>query len=105
MTGTKINKRAQNKARDERLNQISAALADERARFNAAIYERGIEVVMDTAFGPYVVKSVDGRHDYHTYPATGRRDEYSRRTFCGCNDGCWADLLRQAGVERNPMAS
>lgn len=71
---------------------MMAASADERIRFNRAI-ANGARVILPTAFGPYRVTSVGQDWWYQTD---------ALRSFAGCNDGCWADLLAQAGVARNP---
>ena len=79
------------------------AAADERARFNAAL-ERGAVVIITTFAGRYVVTSVDDNFWYHSYPeGSSPRDWAGKRSWAGCNDGKWEDMLKQAGVERNPL--
>lgn len=94
--------RAQNKARDERLARFQEALTTERAMFNSMV-DLGRRVVLETAFGPYVVKFVDRDHWYHTLPVAHEGDSLASvyaRSFAGCNDGTWARLLESAGVAR-----
>ena len=78
--------------------EMLAAAASERMAFNAAVAGRAQKPVLETAFGPYEVLSVDRNWDYRCRRAgaTGAAD----RTFCGCNDGAWARLMEQAGVAR-----
>jgi hypothetical protein len=86
--------RREREQRDRRLAAISEALADERRRFNEAVARVAL-ATLRTAFGPYVVKFVNADHWYACYPVGGRPDDhFSGRSFAGCNDGAWEDLLR-----------
>ena len=87
---------------DERFQQVLAATADERARFNAAL-AAGKTATLETAFGPHEVTAVDDNFWYTTYPAGRTRDQFSRRSFAGCNDGSWDGLLEQVGESRNDL--
>jgi hypothetical protein len=93
---------AERRRERERLAQVQAALADEVSRFNQAV-SAGAEVVLNTAFGPYVVGYASRDLDITCYPAGRPRDSWHQRTFMLANDGRWSDLLRQAGVERHPL--
>lgn len=94
--------RAANKAKEARMAQIMEALADEKARFNHEIAS-GTTIILQTTFGPYTVDGVDQDFWYHTHIAGEERHNLNSRSFAGCNDGKWADLLRQAGVTRHPL--
>lgn len=86
----------------KRAKLVAAAVQDETQRLNQAL-ESGALVILKTAFGPYVLEYVSVDLWYHTHPAGQRRDNFNHRSFAGCNDGTWANLLKQAGVERNPL--
>lgn len=75
---------------------------DERARFNAAI-QNGAVVKLHTFSGEYVVDYVNEDWWYITHDATQPRGMFNQHHWCGCNDSKWADLMRQAGVERNAL--
>ena len=94
--------RAANKEKEARMAQIMKALTYEISELNVAI-NKGKEVILPTAFGSYVVDGVDGNHWYYTHPQGTNRSEFNSRSFAGCNDGKWADLLQQAGVTRHPL--
>lgn len=89
---------------------ISAAAADELSRFNGALaqlaHDTGVNYpVLHTAFGDYSVVHVSSDWWYSCVLAghDPRNVSYlDRRSFVGCNDGTWADLLRQVGVSRHP---
>lgn len=89
---------ADRQAARERAVQVREAAAEERARFNRAT-GAGARVVIPTAFGPYRVIRVREDWWYVCEPATGGET----RTFAGCNDGTWSDMLEQARVERAPL--
>ena len=77
---------------------LRLALQDERIRFNQAIRD-GAKPILYKEIGSFraqafTVTGVDHCHYYQTL---------DRRQFGGCNDVEWADLLEQAGVERNPI--
>ena len=89
-------------ALDSRFAQVSAACADEISRFNAAV-AAGAVAILPTFAGPYRISQM--RSDFW---AIGYKPEYFgqymyQSSWCMCNDGAWADLLRQAGVERHPL--
>jgi hypothetical protein len=86
----------------ERSRAVSAAVEAEHVIFNAKVFQ-GAEAILHTAFGPYVVASVDRQWNYRTYPVGRGRNWLDQRTFAGCNNDKWADLLRQVGVERHPL--
>lgn len=100
-------KKAEQKAADERLVKVMEAAKDERIRFNIAVNALHKRAVLNTAFGKYVVNSVDADFWYHTNPlrADGMVETCygSERAFCGCNDGRWDDLMKQVGEPRNPL--
>lgn len=96
-------KLAERKAAQVRSEAVKAAVADEMTRFNAALAD-GKTAILPTAFGPYRVQSVNSEWWYCCYPAESKSNNWlSQRSFAGCNDGDWADLLAQVGVARNPF--
>ena len=92
---------ARTRRADPDFQALLAATADERTRFNAAL-ANGATATLPTAFGPYTVDGVDADWWYHCHPASANQNWANARSFAGCNDGAWADLLAQAGVARNP---
>ena len=99
---TPAQKAAATRARNTRLAQVKAALTDERYRFNLAL-SQGVKVILKTCFGDYQLIAVDPDHWYTTCRPNNSGDAWGHRSFCGCNDGAWADLLRQANVTRHPL--
>jgi len=95
-------RREANKARDERARQVREAMIDERDRFNAKVLT-GTVAILQTAFGPFQVTSVNQDFWFSSHPAGQTRSEWNRRSFAGCNNGSWADLLRQVGEARHPL--
>lgn len=83
----------------KRLQAVFAAAADERRRMNEALHN-GAAVVIRTFCGEYRVTAVSDDWWYSSLPVSGSRDS---RSWCGCNDGQWADMMRQAGIDRNPL--
>ena len=83
----------------ERHQLMMAAARDERSRFNAALAS-GKMATLQTAFGPFEVTAVDDNFWFTTFPEGRGRDQFSRRSFAGCNDGSWWDLLEQVGEPR-----
>jgi hypothetical protein len=86
----------------ERMRLLRAAVTDEMVRFNDALID-GATVVLTTFSGRYVVGCVTPDWMYVTHPEGQPRTLLNRSSWAGCNDGTWADLLRQAGVPRNPL--
>jgi len=85
-----------------RMAAVSAALMDEIQRFLAAV-RAGAQPMLQTAFGPYVVTSINKMLEATAHPSGKRADWANTRTFHLANDARWADLLRQVGVARNPL--
>lgn len=77
----------------DRFAKVMVACEEERRRFREAI-AKGAKPILKTAFGPYTVTGVSEEWWYST--AEGR-------SFCGCNDGSWSKLMKQAGVARHPL--
>ena len=73
----------------------NAAALDERKRMNAALAAGAVVYVKTCA---YRLVSVTNDWWYITAPVDGG----SERSWAGCNDGDWRDMMRQAGLERNP---
>lgn len=92
---------AERKAQEERRRQVREALTDEIKRFNAALADR--EIILPTAFGPYVVQFVTYDLDVGCHPQGQRRDPFNARTFLLANDERWHRLLAEAGVARHPL--
>jgi hypothetical protein len=95
-------KLAETKARRQRDEAVTAACHDEIDRFCEAL-RGGARAILDTFAGPYRVDGMSYEFWYYSHTAGERRNDYNTRSWCGCNDGTWAGLLRQAGVERNPL--
>lgn len=91
-------KQAKKLARKARSEAVTAACADEMARFNAAV-RNGAVARLTTHCGTYDVAMVRADWFYIT-PKANAGFGFS---WAGCNDGVWADLMRQAGVTRNPL--
>ena len=83
----------------ERHQKMMDAARDERTRFNAALAS-GKTATLQTAFGPFEVTAVDDNFWFTTFPKGRARDQFSQRSFAGCNDGSWHDLLEQVGEAR-----
>ena len=81
-----------------RLAAVNEALHDERSRFNKAI-DNGARVMLHTFNGDYLVAFITPQFEYFTPTSNGGWGNH----WAGCNDGTWADLLKQAGVKRHPM--
>lgn len=79
---------------------MMAASKDERDRANAAIAAGGVAII-DTFVGSYRVTGVTSDWWYASHPADKAPDWANTRSWAGCNDGQWADILRQLGVVRN----
>ena len=80
----------------EELRRTNEALIDEMTRFNAAV-ARGAHVVFHARAGDYRVVGVETGGWYVRRTAEGQTLK-----FKGNPDAVWADLLRQAGVDRHP---
>jgi len=93
--------RVAREAQKARMFAVRAALADEMTRFNQVAYQ--VLPVLHTAFGDYYVRSVNSEFWYMTQASKTRSDSFSDRSFCGCNDGKWEDLLKQCGLSRHPL--
>lgn len=76
-----------------RYNAVLTAAEEERRRFNEAC-TKGARPTMETAFGYYIVTFVSNEWWYSTTAG---------RSFCGCNDRTWADLMAQVGLDRHPL--
>lgn len=87
---------------DERRQAVAKACADEIRRFNEAL-SRGAQPVTQTAFGAYRVLGISPDFVLQTCPQGARPNWANTRSFYIANDGRWAELLRQAGVERHPL--
>ena len=75
----------------DRHERVTEACASERKRFNAAI-RPGYEPILQTFIGPQHVVRVT--HDWWYQTREGR-------SWCGCNDGDWANMMAQLGLARD----
>lgn len=99
MTNAAKSNRAKKAAR-ERAAAVSAACADEIARFNAAVQAGAIVTIKVATYEkPLQVSMVRADFTYYT-PKANAGFGFS---WHGCNDGQWSEMLRQAGVARNPL--
>lgn len=80
-------------ARNNRTSIIAEAVKQEQINLNTAI-KNGAKVYLKTFNGEYLVKFVSPDFWYHTDGGG------FGQSWCGCNDGAWANLLKQAGVSR-----
>jgi len=80
----------------ETLRRENEALIDEMTRFNIAL-ARGAHVVFHAKAGDHRVVGVEAGGWY-----VCRGPEGQTLKFKGEPDSVWADLLRQAGVNRHP---
>jgi hypothetical protein len=80
----------------ETLRCENETLMDEMTRFNAAL-ACGANVLFHAKSGDYRVVGVETGGWYVCCTAEGQTLK-----FKGDPDGVWADLLRQAGVDRHP---
>jgi len=94
--------RQEAKRQRARMKAVGEACQDEIGRFNQAL-SAGAKVIINTAFGMYRVHSVNHDFWYKTSPFNQAPSFTNQRSFCGCNDGQWADMMQQAGVLRNPL--
>lgn len=88
-----------------RANTISAALDIECAALNAAI-ESGKLITFQTAFGPYRLQYMCRSDMWGTciaIDAAGKDCGPIGRGFAFCNDGCWDNMIRQAGIARHAI--
>jgi hypothetical protein len=92
--------RKANQERKARMDKIMEALNTEQAQLNEAI-NNGVVIILKTFAGDYQIDGVDANFDYHSHPAGSRNDYFNTRTWSGCNDSKWADLLRQANIQRH----
>lgn len=68
--------------------------------FNEKVRENDLVIILKTDIGNYRVYSVDGDWNYHCSPEGQSLDSFNRRSFAGCNDKDWDNLLEQAGIRR-----
>jgi hypothetical protein len=78
------------------LRRENEALFDEMTRFNAAL-ARGARVLFHAKAGDRQVLGVETGGWYVCHTPDGQTVK-----FKGNNDAVWADLLRQASVDRHP---
>ena len=97
-TQSRKQKASDRKAQRERADAVTAAVADEMQRFNAAI-RAGAVVRLGTHCGSHQVSHVSTGFWYYTPEANGGFG----CSWAGCNDATWARLLHQAGVVRHPL--
>jgi len=67
----------------------------ERRLVNEAINNGGVFIV-HTAMGDYQLDHVTDDWNYITHPIAEQCDYWNRRTWAGCNDSEWQDIVKQA---------
>lgn len=82
--------------------RIMAAAKDERDRMNEAVHN-GKEIIVKTFCGNYTLDYVTDDWWYHTHPQGQTSNWMNQRSWCGCNDGDWAEMMKQAGLKRNHL--
>jgi hypothetical protein len=100
---TRQEKRKETIENGKRLAVILIAIKDEITRFNQSAHKNPI--IIETAFGNHFVDGCTFEHWYQAYPQNVSPNMYNRRTFMGCNDCRWSDMLKKAGVQRNQLFS
>lgn len=95
-------KKAERKALEERHRDVSRAIQLEMAVVNETIEKGGIAII-DTFCGPYQLDFINSDFWYITHPKGKQRDSFNRRSWAGCNDRTWEDILGQLGIERHPL--
>lgn len=93
---------AERRAARERLDRIAAGLADEVECLNEAL-RAGREVRVPAACGSMCAGLLVDRVTYGADGLWVVTKGYGGR-YAFANDGRWAELLRAAGVERDPRA-
>ena len=91
-----------NRQATQRLTLVREAVKDEHARVNQAV-SQGKVALVHTFCGDHVLDSVDSEFWYHTHKVGQSNTYMNTRSWAGCNDGDWADIMRQLGLERNPL--
>jgi len=86
----------------ERLRAISEAIQLEMVAVNEAL-QSGKIAVIETFCGRYILKSVSSDFWYYTYPEGQKPDSFNSRSWAGCNDGTWEDIMKQLDLERHPL--
>lgn len=89
---------------DERHQVVGIAVADEKSRFNTAL-ANGKAAILHTALGDYYVNSVNTDWWYSCRLHREKSDWLTDRSFAGCNNGSWDDLMQQVGEARHPLFS
>lgn len=94
--------RKENQERKVRMAAVSAACADEIARFNSALRNGAVAVLETSGFGRLFVLGCS--EDFVlTTSVTGHSDWITNSRAYIANDGRWTSLLEQTGVARNPL--
>lgn len=97
---TRAAKMIERKAQKARAEAVGAACMDEISRLNQAIVAGAVVTIkVATYTEPLQVSMVDANFLYYTPKANGGFGFH----WHGCNDGQWAEMLRMAGVPRNPL--
>jgi hypothetical protein len=91
------NKAAVEAGKRQRVNE---AAQEELNRMNESV-QSGKTVLVKTFLGNYVLDYVDNDWWYHTHPQGQTSSWMNQRSWCGCNDGDWAEMMKQAGLDRN----
>lgn len=86
----------------QKMKLLFTASLDERRRFNDAVSSNHRYPILTTSSGKYEVTSVDDSWYYTCYPEGRPHSQFNQRTFLGCNDRDWENLLQQIGLSRHP---
>ena len=90
-------KTKERKARYELVNQ---AVTEELARVNKRIADGAVAYV-HTFCGDYQLDYVTREWWYITHPKGQSKNGLNQRSWAGCNDSDWADIMKQLGEARN----
>jgi len=92
----KQNTRKQRKEDEE----LFAATKIERAQVNGVLLS-GKRAFITAAGSEYELDAVTDDWWYITHPKDQEANYLNRRSWCGCNDDTWADIMKQLGLERH----
>jgi hypothetical protein len=83
---------------------ITCAVKDEIQRFNVSVKKNPIQIDDPSLLsnGQWVVQ-MGNDFELVTNPKSPKSDYFTNRSWSYANDSGWANLLKQANVERNPL--
>jgi len=88
--------------KETRLQKVLVACSDERIRVNEAIAAGGYAEIT-TFCGVFTITSVNDDWWYMSYPKGKQPGWANQRSWCGANDGTWANIMAQLGLKRHSL--